>query len=139
MRVLRIRSVGRGVPALAPVPLRFAREARVAAFPGVAAAFPDAPLSFARFGAVAFASATTAFVSGDVSRVAALANAVSPAALVRLPDRGPRRSAGESVNDRDRSGGDLVHPLHEVRAPGRGLERVGEVLGHLRDLVAAHL
>src|SRR5437762_8730981 len=105
-----MRRVGRGPAALAPVPLRLAREVRAAALGGVAAVFAVAGFAFAGFAVVAFASAMTALVSGDVSRVAALANVVSPAALVRLPDRGPRRSAGEAVSDGDGSGGDLVHP-----------------------------
>src|SRR4029079_818648 len=124
-----MRRVGSGPSAApAPVPLRLAREARVAALVGVAAVVAPALPAVAVFA-----------VSGDASLVAALANVVSPAALVRLPDRDPRRSAGKTVSEREWSDADLVHPLHEVRPPGRRLERIRELLGHLRDLVAAHL
>ena len=53
---------------------RAAVEAAVAAF-----ALGTVPLIAVDFAVFAFASAMTAFVSGDVSRVAALANVVSPA------------------------------------------------------------
>jgi hypothetical protein len=76
------------------VPLRRAREPRLAALAAAALVAATvrlvAAFALAGFGAFAVASAMTAFVSGDVSRVAAFANVVSPAALVRLPDRGPR-------------------------------------------------
>ena len=93
-----MRRVGRGPPALAPVPVRFERPVRgVAAFvPALAMVALDC-FGFAVF---AFASATTAFVSGDVARVAAFANVLSPAAVVRLTDHDQRRTAGEFVSDR---------------------------------------
>src|SRR4029079_1120757 len=122
-----MRRVGRGPPALAPVPLRFARAAGAAfnfllvvfaafeAFAAAVAAFSRDVFARAFLG---FASAMTAFVSGDVSRGAAFANVVSPAAVGRLTDQ-HTTTAGEFVRDRDPSGGDLVHPLDEVGAPGR--------------------
>src|SRR4029079_7527467 len=102
----------------APVPSRFAREVRAAAFIAAGGFFAGALFDVTDVAVVAFASAMTAFVSGDVSRVAALANVLSPAALVRLPDRGSRRSAGEAVSDGGLSGGHLFHAPPESRPPG---------------------
>ena len=90
----RMRRVGSGFAA-APLRLRAAwrRGGPVAALPAASAFDRGLPARCAWRFAFAFASAMTAFVSGDVSRVAAFANlpplpARSPAPTCVSPTRG---------------------------------------------------